>query len=191
MLIVVFIRQEFVFVPQLQNLEIIGDDAKIHLLEKFQNIRWISYFFVPLSIVLRLLLVSLCFFIGSFLIPGMSGFTFSEWFTISMKAHVIWVINNISYCIESVQSSSLQSVVINKYTSLLFLTGDNNIEKWISLPLVSINIFEIVYWIFLAILVSKLAGTKVSTSFRFVMSSYGVGFMFYIVLLMFLMLYFG
>ncbi len=79
-------------------------------------------------------------------------------------------------------------VSINAYSSLLFL-ADENIEPWVRLPLSAVNLFEILYWIVMALLVGKLCGTKFGKSFKFVMSTYGVGYLFYIALLMFLMLY--
>ena len=42
MLIIIFLQQEFVLLPELQNLDIIGEEAKGQLLERFQKTRWIS-----------------------------------------------------------------------------------------------------------------------------------------------------
>ena len=77
---------------------------------------------------------------------------------------------------------------ITTYTSLLFLAGDD-IEPWVKMPLSAINVFEIVYWCVMSLCVGKLVGTSFGKSFKFVMSSYGIGYLFYIALLMFLLLY--
>ncbi len=42
MLIITFLQQEFVLLPELQNLDIIGEEAKGQLLERYQKTRWIS-----------------------------------------------------------------------------------------------------------------------------------------------------
>ncbi len=57
------------------------------------------------------------------------------------------------------------------------------------MPLAAVNVFEVLYWIVMALLVGRLCRTKFGKSFKFVMSTYGVGYVFYIALLMFLMLY--
>lgn len=42
MLIITFLQQEFVLLPELQNLDISGEEAKGQLLERYQKTRWIS-----------------------------------------------------------------------------------------------------------------------------------------------------
>jgi len=42
MLIITFLQQKFVLLPELQNLDIIGEEAKGQLLERYQKTRWIS-----------------------------------------------------------------------------------------------------------------------------------------------------
>lgn len=42
MLIITFLQQEYVLLPELQNLDIIGEEAKGQLLERYQKTRWIS-----------------------------------------------------------------------------------------------------------------------------------------------------
>ena len=39
MLIIIFLQQEFVLLPELQNLDIIGEEAKGQLLERYQKTR--------------------------------------------------------------------------------------------------------------------------------------------------------
>lgn len=77
---------------------------------------------------------------------------------------------------------------LTAHTSLLFLGGED-VEPWVRMPLSAVNVFEILYWIVMSLLVRKLCGTEFGRSFIFVMSTYGVGYLFYIAFLMFLMLY--
>ena len=42
MLIITFLQHEFVLLPELQNLDIIGEEAKGQLQERYQKTRWIS-----------------------------------------------------------------------------------------------------------------------------------------------------
>ena len=52
MLIITFLRQEFVLLPELQNLDIVGEDAKAQLLDRYQRMRWVSFLLVPVLLAL-------------------------------------------------------------------------------------------------------------------------------------------
>ena len=72
-LIITFLQQEFVLMPELQNFDLVDDEAKAQLLERWQKWRWVSFVVTPLLLLLRLGLVSLCLFVGSFFFSEMSG----------------------------------------------------------------------------------------------------------------------
>lgn len=43
MLIITFLQQEFVLLPELQNLDLIGENTKAELLENNQKWRWMEF----------------------------------------------------------------------------------------------------------------------------------------------------
>lgn len=188
MIVITFLQQEFVLLPELQNLDIIGDDAKGQLLEQYQRMRWLSFLLVPVLLLLRLSLVTLCLFIGGFFFAEMSGKRFGDWWGVATVAQAVMLMYSVILCIVNLTAGANKAMELTKYTSLLFLGGEK-MEPWVQLPLSAVNIFEILYWIVMALLVGTLCGTKFGKSFKFVMSTYGVGYLFYIALLMFLMLY--
>lgn len=188
MLIITFLQQEFVLLPELQNLDIVGEDAKAQLLERYQRMRWVSFLLVPILLALRLSLVSLCLFIGSFFFTETNGRKFKDWWGVAMIAQAVMLAYSVILCVVNIAFGANMAMDVTTYTSLLFLGGEN-IEPWVRMPLAAVNVFEILYWIVMALCVGKLCGTKFWRSFKFVMSSYGVGYLFYIALLMFLMLY--
>lgn len=188
MLITTFLQQEFVLMPVLQNFDLVGDEARAQMLEKWQKWRWLSFVAVPILLLLRLSLVSLCLFVGSFFSAEMAGRKFRDWWGVAMKAQAVMILYSVVLCVVNVTSGANEAQTLMNCTSLLFLGGDN-IEQWMKLPLSAVNVFEIAYWFVMAKLVSAQTESKFSKSFSFVMSSYGIGHLFYIVLLMFLMLY--
>ena len=187
-LIITFLQQEFVLMPELQNFDLVDDEAKAQLLERWQKWRWVSFVVTPLLLLLRLGLVSLCLFVGSFFFSEMSGRVFKDWWTVAMNAQAVMILYSVVLCITNLVAGSDMAMEVTKYSSLLFLGGDN-IEQWIKLPLSAVNIFEIAYWLVMARLISVRTKIQSCRSWGFVMSSYGVGYLFYIVLLMFLILY--
>ena len=188
MLIVTFLQQEFVLLPELQNIDIVGEESRLLILDKYQKWRWFTYLLPPILLSIRLSLVSLCFLIGSFFFQEMSGKKFKEWWGVSIKAQAVILAYSVLLCAINLSIGADEVMSLSKYTSLLCL-GHDDMEQWLKMPLSAINVFEIAYWMVMSLLVSKLVGTNFGKSFKFVMSSYGVGYLFYIALLMFLMLY--
>lgn len=188
MLVITFLQQEFVLIPELQNLDIVGEDVRGQLLERYQRMRWLSFLLVPALLVLRLSLVALCLFIGSYFFAEMNGKRFRDWWGVAILAQSVLLIYSVTLCIITISLGANKALDLTTYTSLLFLGGEN-IEPWVRMPLVAVNLFEILYWIVMSLLVGKLCGSGFGRSFKFVMSSYGIGYLFYIALLMFLMLY--
>lgn len=188
MLVITFLQQEYVLLPELQNLDIIGEDVKVQLLERYQSTRWLSFLLVPVLLLLRLSLVTLCLFIGGYFFVEMSGKRFVDWWGVATVAQAVILTYSVILCILNLSAESNKAMELTKYTSLLFLGGEK-LESWVRLPLSAVNIFEVLYWIVMSLFVGKLSGTKFGKSFKFVMSTYGVGYLFYIALLMFLLLY--
>ena len=188
MLVITFIQQEFVLMPELNNFDLVGEETKAIILEKWQKWRWTSFVVTPLLLLLRFCLVTLCLFVGSFFFADMNRRNFKDWWKIAIEAQFVMILYSIILCTANIVTGSNEALELTKYTSLLFLGGDS-MEQWIKLPLSALNIFEIAYWLVMSKLVSIKTDNGFGNSFKFVMSSYGVGYLFYIVLLMFLILY--
>ena len=50
MLITTFLQQEFVLMPELQNFDLVGDEARAQMLEKWQKWRWLSFVAAPICL---------------------------------------------------------------------------------------------------------------------------------------------
>lgn len=188
MLVITFLQQEFLILSEWNDLDIVGEEIKADVLERFQRMRWLLYLIPTVVLLLRLFLVSLCLFIGSFFFSEMSGRQFKDWWGVAIMAQSVKIIYSVSVCISNLAFRGNLAEEFSKNTSLLFL-GNSNLEPWVRLPLTAVNVFEILYWGVMSLFVGKLCGTTFGKSFKFVMSTYGVGYLFYIALLMFLMLY--
>ncbi len=188
MWIIAYLQQEFVFLPEIQNLDIVGEAAKAELLARWVKMRWLAFVLAPVLLLLRLSLVALCLFVGSFFFADMAGKKYRNWWDVAMNAQWVLLFYSVLLCVINLVAGANDGTVVTEYTSLLFL-GGRDIEQWIRIPLSAINFFEILYWFVMASLVSRLTNVKIRESLKFVLSTYGVGFLFYISLLMFLVLY--
>lgn len=188
MLIITYLQQEFVLLPELQHLDIVEEASKAQLLERWQKMRWLAFVTAPLVLLLRLGLVSLCLFVGGFFFADMAGRKYRDWWDIALKAQAVLLAYSAVLCIVNLMAGANQAMAVSTYSSLLFLGGDS-LAQWIKIPLAAANVFEIAYWLVMARLVAVRTENRFAPSFRFVLSSYGVGYLFYIVFLMFLVLY--
>lgn len=188
MLIVTYLQQEFVLLPELQSFDLVGEDSKALLMEKWQKFRWLAFLVAPIMLPLRLTLISLCFFIGSFFVSEMSGYKFNDWWTVVLRAQAVMLGYSICICILNICAGSERTGEVISHMSLMFLGGED-MALWLRVPLSALNLFEIIYWFVMAWLVARMTKNRFFGSFKFVMSSYGIGYLFYIVFLMFLVLY--
>ena len=74
-------------------------------------------------------------------------------------------------------------------TSLAGLVNAKLVEPWLLMVLGAFNIFELAYWFMLALLISAVINKKYSESFSFVLSTYGLGFLLYLLMIVFVTLY--
>ena len=133
MLIITFLQQELVLLPELQNLDIIGEDARAQMLERYQRMRWISFLLVPLLLLLSLSLVTLCLFIGSFFYAEMNGKKFKDWWGVAMVAQSVMLAYSVILCAVNIGFGANKAMELTTYTSLLFLGGEK-IEPWVRMP---------------------------------------------------------
>lgn len=76
-----------------------------------------------------------------------------------------------------------------KVFSLMFFFNMELLDPWLIILIGMFNVFEVVYWLFLANFLSITTGEKYTESLSFVFSTYGVGFLIYILFAVFIMLY--
>jgi hypothetical protein len=124
-------------------------DAIIGQQKVFQKI---GYWLIPIIILLRVFYTSICLTIGSFLLE--KDLKFAQCFNISIKADVIFLFElmiKIDY-FSIIEVNSIEKINVRLF-SILQLLGVK--DYWMSYPLSILNVFEIIYWITLAIFLSN------------------------------------
>lgn len=153
---------------------------------------WLSYAIIPLSIGIKTFLISICIGTGAFL----SGYKISlkKLFSIVMKADLVFalaaIINSL-IILFFFDISSFEDLKDTNSFSLLSFFNTRELSSWLYYPLGAINLFEIIYWVFLAIGIGFLIDKRFSNGFKIVASSYGTGFLIWIVFVTFLQLNFS
>lgn len=155
---------------------------------------WVSYAVTPLLIGIKVLLVAFCLnFIKLFEIEGLEKIKFSDLVFVVLIAEFVFVIAgfykfinfywiNTNYTVEDLQTYFP--------ISLLNLKEHISTEKWLAYPLQIVNFFELFYCFILAWGVRELLQEKISyfKSFGLVAITYGVGLMFWVGVVCFMIL---
>ncbi|MDR0834764.1 MAG: hypothetical protein LBN93_11410 [Candidatus Symbiothrix sp.] len=165
-----------------ENLGIERIDAIISQQKLFQKI---SYGFVPIFLFLRMFYTSICLIIGALL--SEQSLKFKQCLNIAIKADVIFLLElfvRIDY-FSITGVNSLDEINIRLF-SVLQLIGVQ--EPWISYPFSILNIFELVYWILLALFLSNYTKKSFLFSMGFVAKTYGLGLLLWVMSVMFLIL---
>lgn len=187
LLIITYIQQEFVSIPQISNLDL-PEEMKGKYLESFFRYRWVAFAVVPLIILLRVFYAALCLFLKELFASDVENVSYSSCFNVALKADIVMFGASVLSCV-LILCTGESTIDIQRYFSLTCLANTETTESWLLMPLAAVNVFEIAYWFFMAKLFAVENKCGYWLGFRYVMSGYGVGYLFYIVLVMFLVLY--
>jgi len=164
--------------------------AQERITEMVQGIqKWksISYALVPLYLLLKFFLVTVCLSVGC-LLMGYEN-TVAKLFQSTINAEFIFIIPmiiklfwfslvEIDYNFEDLQYFFPMSA--------LNLISLNETEAWLIYPLQLLNIFEIGYWMMLAYQMKNVTEKGFAENFGFVASTYGVGLFIWVTFVVFL-----
>lgn len=155
---------------------------------------FLGYIIQPLIITLKIFTTAFCLnFIKLLDLPGLEKVRFSDFVFVSLIAESVFIIAgfykfinfywiNTDYILEDVQTYYPMSLLnLKEYIST---------EKWLAYPLQLCNLFEMMYWGFLAWGIWHLADKKISyfKSFGYVALTYGIGLLFWVGVVCFLIL---
>ena len=155
--------------------------------------KWIgiSYLLIPVFIIIRVFYSSFCLFLGDLFQETHWGY--KRLFNIALKADIVFLISSIIvfyYYLIVGGYQTTHDLSIHPF-SLLAVTGQENIPNWLVFAYNSINVFELIYLVFLSLLIHVSTQTGCIKALIFSLFTYGVGNYLYIVAITFLYLNFS
>ena len=87
-------------------------------------------------------------------------------------------------------TDSLQEVNSHLFSILQYI-GYDNIEQWASYPMGILNVFELIYWLLLALFLSNYTKKSFGHSLGFVANTYGIGLLLWGIFVMYIVLFFS
>lgn len=155
---------------------------------------WVNYTIIPIIIGLKVLLVSFCLnFIKIIDMDNAEKIKFSNIMYIVILAEFVFVIAGFYkffnfYFIDT--DYTLEDLQTYYPISLLNIREYISMEKWLTYPLQTANLFEVFYWGILVWGVRELFDNKISyiRSLGYVAMTYGIGLLFWICIVCFLII---
>lgn len=185
----VYILQEYMLIPQLNSQTVLSETLKEQLQAQFYKYRWLSFLISPAIFLIRVCLVGGCLFIGGILFNDHEKPVYATYFNVALKTDSILILSSVLYCILLLSAGEETATATVRYTSLLALFNPETIEPWLLVPVGVFNVFELLYWLFMAWLLSAATRTTYRKSFNFVLCTYGAGLTLYILFMIFIGLY--
>ena len=154
---------------------------------------WVSYAVTPVLIGIKVLLVAFCLNFVKIIREKLEQVKFRDILTIVLMAEFVFVIAGFYkffnfYLIDT--DYTLETLQTYYPLSLINFKEAISTEKWLAYPLQLANVFELMYWGVLAWGIWQLADKKISyqRSLGYVALTYGVGLLFWVGVVCFLIL---
>jgi hypothetical protein len=152
---------------------------------------WAGYLAIPFVYLLKVSLVTLCIYVGILLL-NIKSLSWSKVFGAVVVADMIFLIPAIiKMAWFTFQADyTLEDVQYFMPGSMLNIFEPKLLEQWLIYPIQSVNIWELLFFIALALGLKKYLDGDFSRSMGLVVSTYGVGLVVWIVFVTFLTLNF-
>lgn len=154
---------------------------------------WVSYAITPVVIGIKVLLVAFCLNFMKIISERLEYIKFKDILFVVLIAEFVFVIAGFYkffnfYLIDT--DYTLETLQTYYPLSLINYKEAISTEKWLAYPLQLCNLFEVIYWGFLAWGLWELADKKISyvKSLGYVALTYGIGLLFWVGVVCFLIL---
>ncbi|MCR5697553.1 MAG: hypothetical protein K6G73_11340 [Marinilabiliaceae bacterium] len=133
-------------------------------------------------------LVSLCLYIGRFF-EYFEKAKFRDSWNIVVKADVVPIAFSVAFCVLYIAMGIDDATNVIRHLSFAFLVDADTAESWLITLATAVSINEFIYWIALIILTKFQYRLSLAQASSAVVLSYGIGYILYIALIVFLSLY--
>ena len=154
---------------------------------------WVSYAITPVLIGIKVLLVAFCLNFVKIISEKLEDVQFRDILTVVLIAEFVFIIAGFYkffnfYLIDT--DYTLETLQTYYPLSLINYKEAISTEKWLAYPLQLCNLFEVIYWGILAWGIWQLADKKISyqRSLGYVALTYGIGLLFWVGVVCFLIL---
>ncbi|MEI6277184.1 MAG: hypothetical protein WCP08_14390 [Prolixibacteraceae bacterium] len=156
------------------------------MIEISNKLQWIGYVFISIIVPIRVSFTATCLYIGCFLANSQAHFR--ELFKVALLADFVFVLSGITKLVILIFFKDVGTLVDLQFQPLSFLElfPQGSMDKLFIYPFSLLSVFELLYWLVLAWLLSGLLEKPFDYSLTRVATSYGTGLFLWILFVMFL-----
>lgn len=160
-------------------------DAVLKLRSRYE---WMAFAMIPLTVFLQALLISICLSTGAILMDY--KVSFGRVFGMVMKALTIFALGKVLYVMVLllIDVQTMDDLIRADVFSLLGWIGKDGLPDWLLYPLGVFSVFEIIFWVLLAVGMGNLLGQPARQMPGFIAVTYGLGLLVWLALVVFLQL---
>jgi ABC-type multidrug transport system ATPase subunit len=192
--IIVFILSKYLVSNELvyeYYIDIISQEQINELLDNQGKWQWLSYVLIPLIVIMRSVLVSMCLSVGLFFYDSENNIKYKKLLNVALLGEFILAsVGYVKFFYFTLVNTNYSLVDIQQFYPLSFINflDVENLEPWLVYPLQTVNLFEITYFFVLVYGMHKLLKNNYWKSFEITAASYGTGLLIWLGFVMFLML---
>lgn len=156
------------------------------IIEQSQKWQWLGYVFIPIVVLIRVSYSTICLYTGLFLAD--LKVRFRELFKIALLADFVFVLAGLVKLVTLIFFKEVNTLDDLQFQplSLMQLFAKDSVDALLVYPLSLISVFELLYWLALAWLLTGIVEQPMSSSLKTVASSYGTGLLLWVLFVMFL-----
>ena len=188
--LITYISQEIIISDEIFRRHLIQqlDIVRIELILGYRRQwAWVNYAILPIIYLLKFTIISLWLLCGIILFGYKT--TFKKIFGVVLISEFIWILPSLISIIWFVLIDSEYTLSDLQYfqpLSLMNFFNGEQVETWLVLPLKSLNLFQVAYMLVLALGIRRLINRDYNTSLSFVVPTYGLGLITWIVFITFI-----
>lgn len=189
-----FIQQRYIFVDAVY-YNSFGEQMTSQRITEWvatqEKMGWLSLGLIPLILFFQILMTAICLSVGAVVMEY--KITFQQFFKVATKATIIFGISKIVYTfiLLFMDISTFDDVLKADYFSLLGIAKNLGYPEWLLYPFSVINVFELCFVVLLSFGVNIFLKKGLIKVFQFIVLSYGLGLLAWMLLVVFFQLTFS
>lgn len=164
----------------------LATDRIAKMVEQSQKLQWLGFLFIPIVVIVRVGFTATCLYTGLFV--ANLKVRFRDLFKVALLADFVFVLAGITKLVILIFFKEVNTLEDLQFQplSLMQLFDKGSIDALLVYPLSLMSIFEALYWLALAWLLTGVVEKPLGSSLKTVASSYGTGLALWVLFVMFL-----
>lgn len=166
--------------------EKLATDRIAKMIEQSQKWQWLGYVFIPIVVLIRVGFTATCLYTGLFVAE--LKVRFRDLFKVALLADFVFGLALLLKLVLLIFFREVNTLTDLQFQplSLMELFDKGSVDVLLVYPLSLISVFELLYWLALAWLLTEVIEKPLSSSLKTVASSYGTGLLLWGLFVMFI-----